>query len=173
MCAFVYIWPKHCRIHSQLRFSFSFFNYTAFSNRRLIFLHAPVTFFLLVQPPPPPRHLLPWLTRVYPAVLCDERFLVYSDTFLFTSVLSVAGLLSVVPPFYHPFRRWQFTLGLVVTSPLFVLISCPFLLPFFIWLTSRVSFRYREACITVERVASPYRQPVSLLGTFLSLERHT
>ena len=102
MCAFVYIWPKHCRIHSQLRFSFSSFNYTAFSNRRLIFLHAPVTFFLLVQPPTtPPSSLINsgvssgFMRRTLPSLLGHFPF--YFRSFCRRIIVRCSSFLSSFP----------------------------------------------------------------------------
>lgn len=64
----------------------------------------------------PPTPLPPWLTPPYPTVLPDEHFRVYSDTFLFTFILAIAGLLSVLRPFYCSVGDGLRSYGLVVTS---------------------------------------------------------
>lgn len=170
--------PKHSPFYAF--FSFYFFrNYTV-SSLSEGWYASDVHCFFPLAPQQPPTPLPPWLTPPYPTVLPDEHFRVYSDTFLFTSILAIAGLLSVLRPFYCSVGDGLRSYGLVVTplslsfyrfSPLcFSSLFLRDIFPaFFPQPGSKLPFL--GVCLSTLLLLHQYRQPVSQLGTFLLLER--
>ena len=126
----------------------------------------------------PPTPFPPWLTPPYPTVLPDEHFRVYSDTFLFTSILAIAGLLSVLRPFYCSVGDGLRSYGLVVTSlSLSLSLSIYRFSPLCSYVMSSFSPQLGSKLpflgVCIDFVVTPPVSPtqVSQLGTFLLLER--